>query len=74
MHFNLDHDSYRTDCDDCEESYCECTADDDDKSCDNAGLDRYSDWYRSSLTKVSQFLAFDLMPDLETNIEFTFMG
>lgn len=70
MRFILDENSYEIDCD-CE-SDCECSA--GDKSCDNAGFDRYSEWYRSSLTKVSQFLAFDLKPDLETSIEFTFMG
>lgn len=72
MNFNLDYDSYKK-CD-CEYD-CECSADDDDEeSRDNAGFDRHSDWYQSCLTKVSQFLAFDLMPDLETNIEFTYTG
>lgn len=77
MSFNLDRDSYKN-CD-CEESDCECSADEkdddnDDENCDNAGFLRYSNWYRSSLTKVSQFLAFDQLPYLQTDFQFTFTG
>lgn len=76
MSFTLDRDSYKNyDCDeDDTESSSADEDDDDDEHCDNAGFNRYSDLYQSSLTKVSQFLTFDLIleTDLETNIQFTF--
>lgn len=53
----------------CEESDCECSTDDDDgESCDMAGFYQDSLFYKSSLTKVSQLFAFDLMPNLDVNI------
>lgn len=73
MRFDLDHDSYKK-CG-CGEN-CDCSEDDDDddETCDNAGFNRRSKWYQSSLTKVSKLLAFDLMPDLETDLYFTWTG
>lgn len=69
--FTISHNSYGSfDFDavcSCEESDCECSTDDDD-TCDMAGFYRDSNLYQTCLTKVSQFLAFDLMPDLDLNI------
>lgn len=72
MSFVLDRDSYPIDLDaicNCDESDCECGTDtDDDENCDTSGFYSDSLFYKGCLTKVSQFLAFDLMPDLDVNI------
>lgn len=49
---------------------CECHTDDDEsnESCDMDEFNQDSCSYKNFLTKVSQFLAFDLMPDLNVNI------
>lgn len=71
MSFTLNRDSYcsfdfNAMCS-CEESDCECGTE-DDESDDMAGFHSEDYLYQKCLTKVSQFLAFNLMPDLDVNV------
>lgn len=55
-----------------ESSDCSSNSDDDDNDeecCDMAGFQPGSIFYKTGLTKVSKLLAFDLMPNLKTNIQ-----
>lgn len=52
---------------DCEDSDCEgdCRDGSSERKVDDSGFDMESKFYETGLSKVSKFLAFDLMPKLK---------